>query len=225
MPSEEEIIVTGTRVRHYYIPADNGGAEPTLANDSPSLEPIEESEGSHPDAGYHVYELIDLGLKLKMPEGEWNKLTQAQKDALFFVLENYQRSPDLTAALQHLKNEGINSVEIRFGPQGTHYDGTSYEFGNNQWGQPAAAAISYNSVGLARTDIVAGSNVVISFNSLHAVGQSGDWFGRNLIHELLHPFVADTPRSNGAPDDHDRLEPMTTEAWNQIVPGGTLTGS
>lgn len=167
-----------------------------------------------------------MGLKLRMPLDAWNALTPAQKNAMFHVLDNYDDSPNLEASLQHRKNEAVGSILVRFGPRGWNPDGTSYEFPLNRWGQLAAAAVQYERSGTAGTDIVAGSTVVISFNSEHVVGQNGDWFGRNLIHELLHPFVPDQiGRNGGEPDDHDPVEGMTYEAWLRIVPAGTLGGS
>jgi hypothetical protein len=49
----------------------------------------------------------------------------------------------------------------------------------------------------------------------------GDWFGRGLIEELLHPYVPDTLQ-NGQWDDHDRVDDWADDAWKLIFPGETL---
>lgn len=67
--------------------------------------------------------------------------------------------------------------------------------------------------------------MVISFNSAYLGGIDHDQFGRAIIHELLHPFVPNFPNPDDPSGDHDRLDPMTDEAWEDIVRGTTTGGS
>jgi hypothetical protein len=215
--AEPIIVVTGTRVRLYYVPAEEPSMPPPVEPDTlqpPSLEPIE----SNPDAGHFVYEILPLGLKLKIPEAEWNALSQTQKNALFHVLENYKKSPDLEAALLHLKNEGVEVV-LRFGERSWNaMTGLSYDFGTNVWAGMTADPLNND-----RTDLRAGSLVVISFNSNHSGPESFDGFGSTLVHELLHPWVPNTWQLVDGLwgwHDHDRIEGpegMEAEAWKRII--------
>jgi hypothetical protein len=214
--AEKTIIVTGTRVRHYSVPASPVYEAPVLG-DTPVLDIIDPDDAD-PDAGYHVYEIFDLGLKLKMPEAEWNALSQAQKDALFHVLENYKKSPDLEAALKHLKNEGVEVV-IRFGERSwSATTGLSYDFARG-----TVAGMSTDHSNDARTNLAPGSLAIISFNSNHNEVYSFAGFGSTLVHELLHPWVPNTLQWIGDEQiwsDHDRIEGpegMEANAWKLIT--------
>jgi len=222
--AEKTIVVTGTRVRHYFVPASPPYEAPVLG-DTPVLDIIDPDD-ANPDAGYHVYDIFDLGLKLKMPEAEWNALSQAQKDALFHVLENYKKSPDLEAALKHLKNEGVE-VLLRYGTQSWNArTGLSYDFGTN-----TIAGMSTDWLNDDRTDLRAGSLAIISFNSNHSMSYTFEGFGSTLIHELLHPWVPNTRQWTGNEwewVDHDRIEGpdgMEANAWKLITAPSTVIGS
>jgi hypothetical protein len=206
-------VKTGQNVGHYFVSAAPPEAPP-VEGDTAVLEPADGSE-TNPDAGYHVYVLFELGLKLKMPEDEWNALNQAQKDALFHVLENYKKSPDLEAALKHLKNEGVEVV-IRFGERSWHaVTGKSFAFADD-----TIAGMSTDDSDDARTNLRAGSLAIISFNSKHSGSATFNEFGSTLVHELLHPWVPNTEQWIGGKQvwsDHDRVYDMEAKAWALIT--------
>ena len=194
-------------MRLYFVPSEPV-SEPPVQGDTAVIEPIEAP--ANPDAGYYVYDIVALGLKLRMPEAEYNALNQTQKDALFRVLENHHKSTDLTAALQHYKNEGVEVV-LRFGTQSWNArTGLSYDFAKG-----TVAGVTTDYVSDDRMQLRAGSLVVISFNSNHGALNIYDQVAITLIHELLHTWVPNTLQ-NSYVDDERAIENMAVRAWDII---------
>ncbi|HEY0012449.1 MAG TPA: hypothetical protein VGB79_06300 [Allosphingosinicella sp.] len=212
------IVVTGNRVTHYFYPSVPP-PEPPVPGSVAVLEPADLEP--HPDAGYHVFEFRALGLKFRMPEAEYNALNAVQKSALFNVFDNYHKSADLTAALQHLKNEEVQVV-IRFGTQSWNArTGLSFDFGRD-----TIAGTTTDYLNGPRTDLRPGSPVFISFNSNHSKSYDYDEFSITLIHELLHPWVPNILQAdNSYVDDERAIDNMAIAAWGQISSPQIPTGS
>ena len=212
----ETVVVTGNRVRHYYV--SEPAQEPILVGDTWVLEPIEVTAPNDPgDVGFHVYEIAALGIKIRISIEDWEGLSPSARNALFFILDNYDKSPHLALALQHLKNQDVTEIFIRRGSQGWNFDGSRYNFGNHQ-----LAGVSSYSLNADGTDLAAGSAVVITFNSNHWGVGIGDVVGKGLIHELFHPYVPDAPTPSDPFGDHVIVEDLTNDAWRRIVPLGTI---
>ena len=125
-------------------------------------------EPGQPGAGEAITDLHlpfpGTSLLLSIHTSEWNALTDEMKYVVLQIVKNYQNSPGLKNAINHLENEGVSAIRLTVGPQGMKTDGSPFQFLTN-----ALAAIAYLSASgdHTRTDIVSGSSVVISVNSLH----------------------------------------------------------
>lgn len=224
MPQEEEqeVVVVGKRLKLGEPDKDWGGLGPapwvtTLNSSGASGGPLVETTQMLDETGPKRFEFEDFGFVVEIPAEDWARMTPAQKQTITYILTHYQNSPTLTAALQHMSNEGVSIIEIRMDTVAHLFDGTTRPFGlSHSSGQPVAAAISYNYTNTEQTEIVDGSKVVISFNSNFATNM--DTFSRYFIHELLHPYIPDL---NG--DDEMRpggVVQSTERVIDEMMPDG-----
>lgn len=237
-PTEEgnaEIIVTGRRLQQAspFVPSGNNvqyasytplmfrSVDLVNGNNGPitavSVPIVGELEGV-------TISLPELNLKVVIDSEDWSKFTERQKAVILYVFQNYAQSPDLNKALQHFENEGVTRIEIHIGDKFVGLDGQLFDFPDAQPGNSADAVIIYDSNrgDLSRSDIV-GTTVVITFNINEPTNLNLDTFARNLVHELMHPWVPDVLQPDGSYDDHPQLMNKLDEAARgDLYNGGSV---
>lgn len=231
-PPAEEIIVTGTRLK---LPAFGSEATLHFASYTPAaFASFNLAGGSGGPAQKMTVQIVktDGGLIIKIPEfnititispEDWSMFTKGQQDVMMYVFQNYSNSPDLQNALQHLENQGVTSIEIHIGDKYVGRDGILREFPLGSPGNPADAVVDYgwDPNDPSKTTIT-DSRIVISFNINEVTNKSLDVFARNVIHELMHPWVPDTLQPDGSYDDHPALrDNLDAIATNAVYQGGS----
>ena len=231
---EPEVVVVGKRLNNE---DSTGGDEPSdrdwggLGPNPWSTDsnwgngqggPLVETEQMLDDEGPKIFRFEDFGFEIQIPAADWARFSEGEKKAIVYILTHYQDSPTLTAALRHLSNEGVSTIELRMDTAVQRQVGPPTPFGTNQdTGQPVAAAISYNHAPGDGTDIVAGSTVIITINA--NLPMSLDTFSESLIHELVHPYVPDVMVPGRGWTDHlipGGVEDTTTQIINEMMPRG-----
>ncbi len=226
MPQEEEqeVVVIGKRLKLGEPDKDWGGLGPapwitTLNWSDTNGGPLVETTQMLDETGPKRFEFEDFSFVVEIPAADWALFTPAEKQAITYILTHYQNSPTLTAAFQHLSNEGISVIEIRKDSVSHSWNGMQTAFDTNtSSGSLAAATISTHALNVNQTDLAAGSKVVITINM--NVPMNAHQFSESLIHEILHPFIADV---NG--DDHFipgglGVYQATTQVIREMMPDG-----
>jgi hypothetical protein len=231
-----DIVVTGKRIRVVVGRRDRNGRrvdsdDLDVTNSAGAREAIQrevsegEADGDEGQAKVYVaIQIPGLNFEVLIPAEEFMALTDRQIRAMLYVFDNYTQSPQLAAALQHLHNEQISAVELRFDDKVHRHDGTNIEFRPNGNGVYPAAQIEYQSVegDSTRTNIVQNTKVVITFNKNDKYTMSTDGFIHTLIHELLHPATPDVSTDRWFPD-HGQVIPLTETIFNTLFPGGSVS--
>jgi hypothetical protein len=212
MEDDEEIVVTGKLDTHKLnlymlesmlrsleggVPGSSGGGGSggtgSGGPDDPSITTLH-------------FSVPDLNLDVAILLSEWSLLSDKQKYVILQTLANYKSDPGLKGAFDHLVAEQVSSVRITVGSSAVDNNGNLFSFPPG-----AMMAVSYISENgdTTRTNIVAGTAVIISINSNHSNFTSDNMmqFATAFIHEIMHPITPDIfiDPSNGRLTDHPTL--------------------
>jgi hypothetical protein len=233
---EGEIVVTGTRIASEII--TSGGWYIHYASFLPVsfLNLFEQPQGEEVARvvsisiinGDVVVRLPGYEFGLKVPAADWADMSRDQRGAFIKMMSEFQESPKLLEALNHLAEHNVSEVIVRF-------DDMIHQVGANPipWPGDDKGAISYLAEpGSRGVDIRNGTAVVITINS--DVVRSAREFATTLAHEFRHPVVPGFEGIDEGPVEHDGKQiwsdifdtPNSTERSGQdYLDGVTFIGS
>lgn len=185
--------------------------------------------------GNVVIKHADIDYPIVVLGPDWGRMTAEERGALPKTLAEYDQSPRLREAMEHMAREGIAQITIRWDTQA--WDALGRPLGTI--GPDETGHISYQSPGQngvlddsSGRDMTAGSTAVITINSAAVSGTYEA--AKAIMHELRHPVVAGVMPLDEWQVEQDEAD-MFREVWKTNGPlendemryleGSTIVGS
>jgi hypothetical protein len=156
-----------------------------------------------------IFHIQAMGVDVIIPKLEWSLMTPLQQKSLLNLLENLDQAPATSSAIAYYASQGVTNINIRYGTEAWRHDGTPDNWTVDVYGRNPMAQVSYRSEpnDPTRFDLVPGTSMTISINSLATMIQGGEMFTKVIMHELFHAYIPDAGVSGpGNWTDHTSIE-------------------